>query len=73
MAVKESLRLRATRVIPGPISPTQTARPVITAMLSLYTNASAGRLWLIAMDGVWSTEDFGVNWTFTNRGLRSDW
>lgn len=31
----------------------------------------AGRLWLVASDGVWSTEDFGVNWTFTNRGLRS--
>lgn len=30
----------------------------------------AGRLWLVARDGVWSTEDFGVNWTFSNRGLR---
>ena len=30
----------------------------------------AGRIWLVARDGVWSTEDFGVNWTFSNRGLR---
>jgi len=30
----------------------------------------AGQVWLVAMDGVWSTEDFGVNWTFSNRGLR---
>lgn len=30
----------------------------------------AGRVWLVARDGVWSTEDFGVNWTFSNRGLR---
>ena len=30
----------------------------------------AGRVWLVAKDGVWSTEDFGINWTFSNRGLR---
>jgi len=30
----------------------------------------AGKLWLVTRDGVLSTDDFGVNWALSDRGLR---
>jgi photosystem II stability/assembly factor-like uncharacterized protein len=30
----------------------------------------AGLIWVVTAQGVWTTSDYGVNWTLYNRGLR---
>ncbi len=48
----------------GPRAPVPTNAVVVVADLM-----TAGRLWVVDQKGVWETEDFGVNWTFSSAGL----
>ncbi len=47
--------------------PSQAPVGVTTVLASLY---EGGQLWIVDSKGVWSTADYGVNWTFSNNGLQ---
>lgn len=48
--------------------PERAPMSLITVVADLYR---AGHIWMLAENGVWATEDFGVDWQFSDRGLRS--
>ena len=48
---------------------TDPANPPLKATVVLASLTEGGKVWVVSSKGVWSTTDYGVNWSLSNKGL----